>query len=306
MITVRSHDLWSELAKFADRTTGIKAAVAYVSDDTSIKFGEGDVLVVDASNETIASGGTSAKLLSRAFEAGASLFSNTSLHAKVMVCDGRAYIGSANVSKNSKKLLEVGVISDHPKVLSGATQFIDKLSKQSDIIDRNFIEAILKIPVKVGGGGRKAPKQISIDTSRTWLISVVNEHEYPLDERKVLRDMKLVKTKADEEATYIWLRKGSRCYREVSVGDSVVVIGRDESASKEPENVYRHFTIQRITIDNGIKSIHYAWSGKYVLPWTKFVSLAERAGITQLRTGLTTNRELDERQSSALFELWQT
>lgn len=64
MIDVKSSELWSELKKLAKQKGSIKAAVAYVSDDSCVAFKEGDVLVTDASDGTIATGGTSAKVLS--------------------------------------------------------------------------------------------------------------------------------------------------------------------------------------------------------------------------------------------------
>jgi hypothetical protein len=305
MIAVKSDDLWNELEKFADHSTGIKAAVAYVSDDSSIRFGRGDVLVVDASDDTIASGGTSAKVLSRAFDAGASLFAHDGLHAKVVVCDGRAYIGSANVTKNSKKLLEIGVISDHPSILSGATQFVEKLVEISETIDIDFIERIKKIEVKKGRPRGNASKKITIDVPRTWLISVRNDAKYPGDVGQVARDSGRIETKSREEANWFYLTRDSRCYDQAKVGDSVVVIYRADSASTEPDFVCRHSTIQKVTLDHGIKSYHYAWSKNDDITWREFADIAVRAGVSGLGKGLNTMRELSERKSSALFELWR-
>ena len=48
-----------------------------------MKFKKSDVLIVDASDETIASGGTSATLLAALLRRGVKLYSVTGLHAKV-------------------------------------------------------------------------------------------------------------------------------------------------------------------------------------------------------------------------------
>ncbi len=70
MFTIKSDDLWLELERLASRTKSIKAAVAYVSDDSCISFGKGDTLVVDASDASIAAGRTSVNVLKSAFEKG--------------------------------------------------------------------------------------------------------------------------------------------------------------------------------------------------------------------------------------------
>ena len=112
MIKILSGGLWPELAKLAKQKTCIKAAVAYVSDDSYVSFGKGDSLIVDASKFSISSGRTSASVLESAYKKGANLYSCDSLHGKVIVFDHHAYIGSANTSKNSKENLdEIGVIT---------------------------------------------------------------------------------------------------------------------------------------------------------------------------------------------------
>ncbi len=47
MISVKSDDVWKELEHLYENTTNIKAAVAYVTDQSVIAFGEGDIVVVD-------------------------------------------------------------------------------------------------------------------------------------------------------------------------------------------------------------------------------------------------------------------
>ena len=63
-----SDNLWPTIKRLAKRSSSKRAAVAYVTSEEYVEFGEGDVLVTDASHEAIASGQTNAKLLERAFE----------------------------------------------------------------------------------------------------------------------------------------------------------------------------------------------------------------------------------------------
>ena len=102
MITIKSDGLWLELERLTSSTRNIKAAVAYVSDDSCISFGKGDTLVVDASDASIAGARTSVNVLKSAHKKGAKLYSCDTLHGKVIVFDHETYIGSANISRNSK------------------------------------------------------------------------------------------------------------------------------------------------------------------------------------------------------------
>lgn len=63
-----STELWPRLKALAKHAKRKHAAIAYVTDDTKIRFGKNDVLVTDASDEAIKSGQTSAEVLRAAFE----------------------------------------------------------------------------------------------------------------------------------------------------------------------------------------------------------------------------------------------
>lgn len=53
MNEILSSSLWPRLRKIAKKARRKQAAVAYVTDDRFIKFGDGDVLVTDASHAAI-------------------------------------------------------------------------------------------------------------------------------------------------------------------------------------------------------------------------------------------------------------
>jgi hypothetical protein len=109
LLKLHCSDLWDEISKLTQTSKRRQAAVAYVSSDSVIMFGEGDTLVVDASVDKIKGGLTAAKVLDKAFRRGAELFSCPNLHAKVYVFDGTAVIGFPNTSASSNdRLLEGG------------------------------------------------------------------------------------------------------------------------------------------------------------------------------------------------------
>ncbi len=308
MIDVESAELWERLKNLSKTSKKKSAAVAYVSDDSVISFGKDDLLIADASNSSISSGNTSARVLEKAFQKGANLYSCDTLHGKVIVFDNYAYIGSANISNNSRKNLdEIGIITDHPHLMSSFTQLIESLKRQSIKIDKEFIQRILKIEVNPNNNSPKTvSKNIQLNKTRKWLISLRNDVEYPGNENVINEVNEQVEVSKDEEPGWFWIKKGNRFYNDAKIGDSVVIIDRDKSLSKKPQRAYRHTIIKEITSEKLLNSkvYHYAYTDKYMIKWSIFKNLAKKAGITNLGSGLNTIRELSEKQSNILFELW--
>ncbi len=81
MNQVISKDLWKHIARLASKSERRMGAIAYASSERAIRFGEGDILITDASKEAIACGQTSATLLRNAYKRGAELYSLRGLHA---------------------------------------------------------------------------------------------------------------------------------------------------------------------------------------------------------------------------------
>src|SRR5690349_14371375 len=110
MLRVHASGLWKVIAKLSAKVkSGRLAAVAYFTSEGNVEFNKDDVLIVDASDNTIAAGGTSAKLLKSLLQRGVRLYSVPGLHAKVYLFDQTAVIGSANLSKHSTTLIEAAV-----------------------------------------------------------------------------------------------------------------------------------------------------------------------------------------------------
>src|SRR5687768_9182913 len=124
MLRLLSDDLWSEIEARSRRRGNKLAAIAYVSSDSVIRFGDGDTLVVDASDAASRTGQTTARLLRSAYSRGAEVVNLPGLHAKLLVVGGIAVVGSANLSANSRRLFEAGVLSDEPRLVPGTVQLI--------------------------------------------------------------------------------------------------------------------------------------------------------------------------------------
>ena len=142
-------DLWPRLLVEAGRSQVRTCAVAYVTDASLLPLGRGDLLVVDASDESISEGRTSAQSLQLLFGRGVSIHSLAKLHAKIYAFDRAAIIGSANLSRSSREqLVEAAVISVEQSLIQQAKRHIAALAEMGVVVDSNFLERILLIPVR--------------------------------------------------------------------------------------------------------------------------------------------------------------
>jgi len=173
-----SGELWKEIKRLAKKSKRRMAAVAYVTNDELVTFKEGDLLIVDASNQSIKSGQTSAPLLHKAFEHGAAIYSCPGLHAKVMLLDNVAVIGSANISRSSQQfLIEAAYITDHPSAVAMTRALIQQLQDISTSVDASFIKRINSIEVNRSAfrgfhGAKKQGVSVKVKTPRTWIVSL--------------------------------------------------------------------------------------------------------------------------------------
>src|SRR5688572_25554196 len=132
MDKIFTNNSWSKISAQIPKNTPKFAAVAYVSKGSPLKFGEGDVLVCDASTSAIKNGNTDARTLLTFKKNGAQIFSCANLHAKVIVCGKYAIIGSSNLSKSSdENLLEATLITNRRQIRAQVLSLIHSLIRVS-------------------------------------------------------------------------------------------------------------------------------------------------------------------------------
>ena len=295
-----------------------RAAIAYVGDSPPMIFGKGDLLVVDASDSSIKSGRTSAKVLAAFYEAGAELFSNPHLHAKAMVLDDWAVVGSANASRHSENVyIEAAVITNRPDIAGQVERLISELAEHSAIINEPFLERILKLPVVKAPyvPRRRARRQLAptLSTPCAWLVGLWEEATYPGDEAQIeaiaKEEQKKVGRKAGEVDWFFWSGHTGFPAR-AKVGDIVVECLRPRAKIKTTHSVrvFRHARLLRIFKEPGVRAttFHCLWppdSERTAMSWTAFARLATSAGIKRKLTYRSTV-QLSEQESAALFELW--
>lgn len=143
---VTAGNVWSTIHDLSSRFRTKKAAVAYISSDVILKFGDGDLLVVDASDSAVASGQTSASVIQRAVRRGARVVSVPELHAKVMVFDQTAVVGSPNVSLHSARyLIEAALVTAQGALVRQISQWIEDLGRTGQEVDDTLLRHLLSI-----------------------------------------------------------------------------------------------------------------------------------------------------------------
>lgn len=141
-------DLWAEFGRLAKNAGGKTAAVAYYSAGSRVHFGKGDTLIVDATEDAIRGGQTSALMLLQAAEHGAEVFSHSSLHAKILLTPEAALVGSANLSASSTRLREAGVVLTQPSEVHAVREYIKQLRSEATKLSTTALRALAALPVE--------------------------------------------------------------------------------------------------------------------------------------------------------------
>ena len=132
MIEFLTQNIWQTITRSVKKRKPNYVAVAFFGTDGAnlLPLKNGDILVVDASEKTVMNGGTDPKALHILLDKGVRVFSKERLHAKVFVLGDTLFVGSANVSSNSKYSLHEAVLrTDDPKLVMECMQYILDLPK---------------------------------------------------------------------------------------------------------------------------------------------------------------------------------
>jgi len=320
MIKFISSSLWATIREMASQASRRRAAVAYVTDSSLLPLGQDDVLIVDASDQSISTGRTVAVALETYLEAGVRLFSVGNLHAKVIILDDVAIVGSGNVSRRSAShYIEAAVISDRPELRGQTERFINDLleSASSSLIDRDFVDRIKKIEVFKSANPPEDTQPVALaltpESTRFWLVQTWEDTEYPGDAEQVEAECQKVQQDIGENSGLVywfWGVSKSLFGRNAQVGDIVIETWRERKdfSSTDEITVYKHAIIAKIYREDGqsVKTFHCVYPPdweKTAITWSEFEVLAERAGVKRkLRAGRDV--QLNERESAALFDIW--
>jgi hypothetical protein len=313
-VALHSDNLWKEIKRLAKMATRCEAAVAYVSNDSVLKFGAGDTLIVDASDDAIRTRQTSAKVLSAALKRNVKVFSIDGLHSKVFVFDRVAIVGSANISVSSQNVLvEAAVITDHPETVSAARNFIEQLRTIGKKVDKPFIERILAIPLAPVRMNRRTggPKKVALRTPKTWLVGITElpDDAFPEEDKLATRGERAAETrKSAEDSTTCWLRftGHSTFRRDAQPGDTVICIWHP-IGKKLPSKVMAHLPILHRQDEPTCTRFYYeefSDSANRDITWKRFQKLAADVGLSK-SVSPNALRQLSQEVSEALHALWE-
>ncbi len=306
-----SDNLWPTIKRLAKKSSAKRAAVAYVTSEEYVKFGDGDVLITDASDQAIASGQTNAKLLARAHRRRAQLFSLPGLHTKVMLLGGTAVIGSANLSQSSaNSMVEAAWVTDRPVAVGMSTSLISQLTMQAESIDPKFLHRIQKIKVTARPHFKgKRPKPVKVKIPKSWILGV---HELlrisPAEQNLIETGTAIAEekvAKASSDVSWIRWTGNSRFRSEAKKGDAVIQIW-SAHGQKTPSVVYRHAPILHLQDEVNCTRFFvedFANSEETSTSWKRFKELIKKLDLPG-KIGPSSAREMSDAHSNALFALW--
>ena len=134
MITrFHSQAVWPHITNVVEGAGRTYAAIAFIGKDAPerLPLGSGDVLLVNASDQNVASGATNPYALERFINSGVEVHTSSILHAKVISTDRHAVVGSANASASSARASEAVLITTDRETRKEVREFVEHEIKAS-------------------------------------------------------------------------------------------------------------------------------------------------------------------------------
>lgn len=122
--------LWDRIGALTTRATARLGAVPFVGRNALaiLGFEADDLLVCAIDDDVVARGLVNPMAVEELVEHGVDVRSVPRLHAKVLIFNRTAVIGSMNASENSKTLIEAGIVTTDSTLVASARSFVLKLA----------------------------------------------------------------------------------------------------------------------------------------------------------------------------------
>ena len=309
MDKIFTNNSWSKISGYIPEAedTPKSAAVAYVSKGSPLKFGEGDILICDASASAIKNGNTDAKTLLEFKKNGAQIFSCENLHAKVIVWGKYAVIGSSNLSKSSEEYLrEATLLTDRRQVRAQILGLIYNLMNESDEQNEESINKLTELPVTKRFRPTPPTPIVDIEPGTSyWIVSVVpirkvKEEELPFVAKGEQKALELTESEKSDVSSIRFVGK-SAFRQQAKPGDIILEItksGRTTSVSEPRPILYRQY--------------HDKWTRFYLelredmqeMSWSKFEKELKNIGISNIVKNST--KKLSEKDSENIDKIWKS
>jgi len=181
-----NEDIWETIPKIIKTSKHTDVVVAYLGTDGSqlLPLKKGDRLVVDMSISTVKAGATNPSEIKKLIKRGVQVFTRRSLHAKIVVTDKEVLTGSANISKNSRDILEEAAILTNDKIaLQRAKNFINQICTEP-VLPEYLKECIKSYRPPRVSGKRVGTKGISrrVKHAKLRIVSLIDYANFPENE----------------------------------------------------------------------------------------------------------------------------
>jgi hypothetical protein len=189
-------DLWRGLTPELRAKGRTYAAVAFVGQEAPklLPLKSGDVLVVNAGDRTLSSGGTSPQAIRDFVDRGVEVWSEPNLHAKVVATErGIAIVGSSNASRNSNKLHEAIAVTRDPAARRQLREFVKGLLEVAERVDEQFLrhaERVYRRPNGRVGDDSSPPGPFADPPKRLWIAEVEDFQPSPAQERRAVLELR--------------------------------------------------------------------------------------------------------------------
>lgn len=193
-VFLHGNEVWKDLTGRIRDAKRVYASVAYFGKGGLrwAPLSRGDVLVIDMSIGACKQGVTDPREIRKLVRRGVRVFSKANLHAKVVVADDVAIVGSANVSGNSANVLdEAAVVTESPGVVHAARNFIRSLCTEPvrPLYLKKCIAAYRPPQFKAAhhtGGSTKRRTQARIPL--LWILGGLRYRDLPKNESEKAAD----------------------------------------------------------------------------------------------------------------------
>ncbi len=284
-------DIWKEVNILLNKKRLNYACIAYVTSDLLL-LNKGDILVCDASNDSIRFGQTSAKTLKTYIKKGVNIYSNQNLHSKFLYTDKFLAIGSANLSKRSANILiESAVVTTDDVLISQAKAFYLNLLKESRFITAKQIDRLLKIKVvkrSLKPTRKSQVRKLNLGNNY-WLlpaaelgIGVWNRIEEQVT--KITKSVARKENIDEEDIGFIRWDVKSKFGRLAKPGDQVII--KLNSKPYHLSWIYPPSTILKKETKDGYTYFYHDDRGseRGKISWTKFKAIAKSLHIQNIAT----------------------
>lgn len=307
-----NEDIWKTIPEIikASKRTGV--AVAYLGTDGAklLPLKKGDRLIVDMSPATVKAGATNPFEIEKLIKRGVKVFSRRDLHAKITLTDKALLVGSANISKNSRAILdEAAIYTTDPIALQRSKDFINQICTEP--VFQKYLKECQKIykpPRYSKSQSSRSNNKPNVTRTKLWLISLV-ESEIPSNEkvafeRSEKKANRLIKNKDRSTLENWYWTKPSRA----KVGDWMIQCMKNKDQTIEVYSPTRLILIDeyfRNKIAGAKRFVHHmeAPIGGQSMKWRDFKKAFKSITHRELEKPRMIEIK-DPKQADELLRLW--